>query len=1728
VNNSNFVSNVQSLRLGAAITQTALTVMGTEYTRAQLLMMPRAERTYSGTTVRGVPLAALLEDVGGSALIEFQTYDAWAGISAYNLTKEELVEKNAILAYETKSGDTWTGYVRPASGEAAAYIRLWADDLGGAHGVTTVSEKAVVASPYKHITYAGAPYNIDAITGATLTVEGPGVSSSVPVSVRELEEAASANIHRDVYSDSRGSGSVSFSYEGVKLLSILDGLINAQVERLDDDVVVVFKNRWRQEVGRAAYADIKNAEKPVIMAYGTASTDETAIPPAPFVFNLAAGIVSGLGNDDGPLKLVYDQSEFLSLAAANPKFASVAYLYIEEGTPPPGFKHTTATDPAYSNKVNTEYIVTFTGAALGREINFTVEELEKMVEYEDGRPKAEGLGHRGEYSLSNTTYWYVNEYEGIKVWDLLTGIGVDKARYQNDDSTLVSFSAWDNYQITAQFSMKQLADPNLFYFYEKSPLDIGTDRPTKAQLATKEYQPDNQGPAEGWTTDSNGYPIKKGYPVLLAYGLNGYPYVRDSNLPGYKSGLGNHGGPMRVIYGKTDGLNRSDPDAVENYAYFFNNGSQQLQRVQEVYVGEPIRYSTHLENPAPAYQDMKNRQALRVEIVSGGSTQVHDFTLAELESILYGPGISKRDRDTEGRQEKGYYITRIAGTNPIHELYEGVNLEYLLKEQIGLQGSLGTVEMYSGSGTAPEGIYDLADISEKGFNSGKGTEGLGMMVAFAKNGFPLVDGANNATENTNPGYVHNDPLDAGKGIRNGLGPLHFVRAQTAAENATGTVNSTVGDAKTLVENLSKIVVRLDPDVFAHVGPEYEVYANQSVLFSGAVAQLGGKSITVGSLETRQRYMVTGSYTIGGVANVYRGLDLAGLLNDKDIGASALMDGITAKNSSGGSTTLTLAELTGKKAILAYGIAKTGDAQDGKPLVPTAASPGYDAAYFNSGGPLRLIFTDGTAAECITDVREIEVAAAALEGWKHTGGNFAQYASFELAVSGQNLAHNKTYTVAELEAMDNIIVSDSYQMGGPTWIQGVDLYKLLQSIGFAAELDSSAFTANSVDNYPISFNASDLKNGVNGKPILIAFGQGVNSANGLPLVPEITSPGFDPNIGNSYGPLRLVVHDNTGWCVKYLNSIVVGAAGGTVEPVDELDFNIYGLRGGTVSYDIRAIKNLPQGMGTKLAEYKYTSGGLITEAVKGAYLYDILAANGVSDSATVTVNTTDGYEASQADYRDIPMSDIKSLGYFVAYDAGPNVDDLSAVKDADKQTPPVTATVRIYRNFNDGSNWRNRLTNIKGVTVADYGFTLYPGGANGMPQASIRAVAIDSAGGIWAGSNGAGAAYISGSGEITRYSAPALKTDFVTGIAIAPDGGVWLAQGGSVGSQTAPPTAHFGFARYQNGQFTFYDKTSTNSTLPSDCVYGIDVDKNGNVWLATQHTLLNGGMEGGLTKFVPSANTWQTWKMGDGLPTVSAWAVKGDGKGGAWVTTYRTSNITLPWPDESYAHVSADGVVNSYPITSGNAFNWSRSVAIAPDGGVYITRMSGAHDPANDGGWLDHIAPNGTVTAYKGNDIIPDIKNAKEPGFSPEIRTVFVDAGGDIWLGTNGLGVYSCGLSGGNITVKEHYCSENGSWPPGAFDDVWSVYVSPEGIVCFGSNGGVARTKVTLTPLPPVIDPPNPGAGYVGDATAATAELTITGAVEKPGYFTVNGLKTYPGVTARTKVYNWQNSFGTAG
>ncbi|MCL2125342.1 MAG: S-layer homology domain-containing protein [Oscillospiraceae bacterium] len=139
VNSNLYNRNVVKVVAGDEIEDVDLTVLGTEYTRADVMLMPRAEHTHtSGTTVRGVPLAELLKDVNDDVMICFDTVDTYDKIADYTMSKGELVARNALLAYEVETDDGWTGYYR-STDEGEGYFRLWIDDISGAHATCEVA-----------------------------------------------------------------------------------------------------------------------------------------------------------------------------------------------------------------------------------------------------------------------------------------------------------------------------------------------------------------------------------------------------------------------------------------------------------------------------------------------------------------------------------------------------------------------------------------------------------------------------------------------------------------------------------------------------------------------------------------------------------------------------------------------------------------------------------------------------------------------------------------------------------------------------------------------------------------------------------------------------------------------------------------------------------------------------------------------------------------------------------------------------------------------------------------------------------------------------------------------------------------------------------------------------------------------------------------------------------------------------------------------------------------------------------------------------------------------------------------------------------------------------------------------------------------------------------------------------------------------------------------------------
>ena len=89
-----------------------------------------------------------------------------------------------------------------------------------------------------------------------------------------------------------------------------------------------------------------------------------------------------------------------------------------------------------------------------------------MVPYgDDGLPWRTAC-YRAEYRPGQSDYWYVNEMRSAAL-KLLQKSGLPAQRRGGSKSTLVSFSATDNYKDFLTSSIEQVSTPDLFGYYEK-------------------------------------------------------------------------------------------------------------------------------------------------------------------------------------------------------------------------------------------------------------------------------------------------------------------------------------------------------------------------------------------------------------------------------------------------------------------------------------------------------------------------------------------------------------------------------------------------------------------------------------------------------------------------------------------------------------------------------------------------------------------------------------------------------------------------------------------------------------------------------------------------------------------------------------------------------------------------------------------------------------------------------------------------------------------------------------------------------------------------------------------------------------------------------------------------------------------------------------------------------------------------------------------------------------
>ncbi|MBQ3292269.1 MAG: hypothetical protein IJH43_07830 [Mogibacterium sp.] len=1765
-NGNSVDAQVNKIQEGAAVSETALTVGSNTYTRADVLMMPFADASYTYLNsknveitdfVRGVPMSVLLDGYNDTDVVTFSSADDYP-VKASGYTVKQLIDNDYMLAYEAgSSASEFAGVYDTAKNDPSIYgfFRLYGADENGKPAkmvdnitVTAASGEDYSNSPYKHITNGGqggdSPYNIDSITGATLTVEGPGVKSSVPVSVRDLE-GRDAGIKRADYTDKRDGSDIARTYEGIDLHFILNNMTSGDngIKLTDKAQKVLIKNRNRKTIAEFTMDQVEEAHNsgtPILVAYGTSLTDGTNIRP--FVFNNGAGADPQLGNEDGCIKLVYNKESITG--DTNDKyntFGNMAYIYVAEADTP-GYKHDKA---PYKSPEISNYLLTVTGEKIGREVNYTVDELENMVEYgEGGAPDNNGMGYRDEYSLANSNYWYVNEYEGVQLWKLLLKSGLDPA-LADDDKTIVSSTATDGYASTDKFTVKQVADPDSFGFYEKNPLDQNDGT----------YE-GNENIREGDNVDT-GDKLRTGYPVLVAYGVNGYPYVEKSSQEGYLSGLQNDGGPLRIISGKLK--------------YNHANGSNQAKYLDKVVVGDnTYHYSTHKYHSKDVYKNLANTE-LSIQILNGQSEDASaidkvTYTIGDIEKSIY-EDLTRVQLSVA--KVKNYYGQTKNG-KVFSDLYEGMNLAFFLTDIVEIPGYKGTITFSNGTDQITMNLEDV--LKAKGSNAATGIGGLYPVIAYAKNGAPLV-----ATKNAEDGYESEVTLAEGTEyqntitVKNNGGPLQLIFP---------TIDGNAEMSEKTITGINSITVNLAADKYAHIEAPYDSYKDNKVTISGEGTRLTEpKDFTVSQLEGKQTIAFTGDYSIldseGATSQLrYRGINLYALLTSTAVGLKTNADKVIITTTDGKSKEFSLSEIrntytntvtgqTGLPVLLAYGkgIAGGEDMEDGKPLVESKSSAGYDSNYSNSGGPVRLVVgqkdaEDVNSGNNLKFVSSIEVTGSDMVSWNHSvNDTFKQYLSEKVAVQvvdkqGTEL-FSKDYTVEEIEANTSLVERISAQTTQINTWEGIDFWGFIQQeckgikgIENPVTIDVRANDGYTKDLRSI-FALEELQNGIKDgteyKPILLAYAiDGLPLTTGNPKQPTQfpDGEGYDATVGNNGGPIRLVTHKNQGASLSCVSSIKITVGeGGSSDPEEPAAFTIKGLGSGDIGLSIEDIANTKNSAGDVVgkAEGTYITKGT-SKKVKGILLKNLLANYGVSmDDAVITLHTPDGFETSGkgASYNNISFKQAADQKYFLAYQEwNAEANEWKDIDDIVKNTD-VHTNLRMYRNYceanglDNQTEWLDECNNIIAITVELPDMTVF----KEYPVNAVRSTWMDKDGTLLVGTYGSGL-NIKKAGDkeftvLNTKSDPALKTNFTSAVAADAEGGIWVSQNASY----TEPDNNQGVMYIKDGEITQYTVEANPGTIPHNYVQAIKVDTDGKVWF---------GSFGGLTIYDPAAGTWTTYNKTDkDFPATSINTITLDGQGGAWLGFYPDGAGTEADPyTGGFCYIDKDGNVSKKTtlvgeMTSDNTTDnttsklaqaWIRSIAIDKKGTVWAV-AAGTNLEENEGGTIFKIksgssAPDNT---YTGKEVFGDYLNGST---TTEVRVVAVDKDGSLWFGTSADGVLKVDNpkinAEGKMDVSVQYAKETGSWSAANMNNVYSIDFWNDGTVYVGAAGGLM-----VLGEEPQGGGDEPGTEPTGDATAEDAALTITGdALARDGYFSIKGIKNWEGINKLDATFHTKNSAGT--
>jgi ligand-binding sensor domain-containing protein/signal transduction histidine kinase/AraC-like DNA-binding protein len=271
----------------------------------------------------------------------------------------------------------------------------------------------------------------------------------------------------------------------------------------------------------------------------------------------------------------------------------------------------------------------------------------------------------------------------------------------------------------------------------------------------------------------------------------------------------------------------------------------------------------------------------------------------------------------------------------------------------------------------------------------------------------------------------------------------------------------------------------------------------------------------------------------------------------------------------------------------------------------------------------------------------------------------------------------------------------------------------------------------------------------------------------------------------------------------------------------------------------------------------------------------------------------------------------------------------------------------------------------------------PGDPSSLSQRTISALFEDYQGNLWIGTHRGGInVYMPGASKFKRFperavagqASTSLTNNDVRTFYEDPKGVVWIGTDGGGLNVWDPGTGHF--SAFRNDPYK-------PQSLSSDAVLHIMEDHAGNMWIST--------WEGGLDLFHPSTGTFTRYLHDPRNPrSISSNYVQKtfeDRKGRLWVATYFGGLNLLDPQKGSFSRITGDSA-------SGTRLSGNNVVAIDQDrsGNIWIG--------TDDGGLTRCDINTGRFTHYF---------NHGEK--SPDLRVIFTDHKGRLWIGQAGLYLY---------------------------------------------------------------------------------------------------------------------------